>query len=48
MAKTLSLDEIKNLLIRWREAGDKKAFEKLVVGNSGLVGYFAKKYFERY
>ena len=44
MAKKLSLDEIKNLLIRWRALGDKKAFEKLVVGNSGLVGYFAKKY----
>ena len=44
MAKTLSLDETKKLLISWREEGDKKAFEKLVVGNSGLVGYFAKKY----
>ena len=44
MANIISLDETKRLLISWRETGNKKDFEKLVISNSGLVGYFAKKY----
>lgn len=44
MNRILSLDETKNCLIAWRELGDKEALEALMVCNSGLVGYFAKKY----
>ena len=44
MANVLSLDETKELLRKWREEKNPKAYEKLVVGNRGLVGYIAKKY----
>ena len=44
MAKVLSLDETKELLKRWREEKNIKTYVKLVVGNSGLVSYIAKKY----
>lgn len=44
MARRLSLDETKKCLISWKEFGDKKALETLIICNGGLVGFFAKKY----
>lgn len=44
MARRLSLDETKNCLRAWREFADEKALEVLTICNSGLVGFFAKKY----
>ena len=44
MARRLTLEETKNFLRAWRELGDQEAAEGLIVCNSGLVGYIAKKY----
>lgn len=44
MAKKLSLEEIKDYLIKWREYGDKEAQTFLVTSNGALVAYFAKRY----
>lgn len=43
-ARRLTLDETKNCLKAYRELGDEEALEILVICNSGLVGFFAKKY----
>lgn len=45
MNKRLTLEETQENLILWREQGDKKALERLVLSNEGLVGFFAKKYY---
>ena len=44
MARRLNLEETKKCLIAWREQGDKEALTLLIACNSGLVGYFAKKF----
>jgi RNA polymerase sporulation-specific sigma factor len=44
MTRRLSLDETKKYLKAWRELSDKDALETLIVCNSGLVGFLAKKY----
>lgn len=44
MAKRLTLEQTKKLLIAWRELKDKEAFHLLAISNSGLVGSIAKKY----
>lgn len=44
MARRLNLDETKKCLRAWRELGDQDALTLLTVCNSGLVGFFAKKY----
>lgn len=45
MARRLTLEETSKCLIAWRELQDDDALTLLTVCNSGLVGYFAKKYF---
>lgn len=44
MAKKLTLEETKKLLIAWRESQDKEALTLLAVCNTGLVNFWAKKY----
>lgn len=44
MTRRLTLDETKECLKAWREFGDKDALTLLTVCNSGLIGFFAKKY----
>lgn len=44
MSRRLTVDETKKCLIAWRELADEKALEVLTICNSGLVGFFAKKY----
>ena len=42
--RKLTFDEIKTLLIAWREKEDEEALNLLATYNMGLVNYFAKKY----
>lgn len=44
MAKILTFDETNKCLRAWRELNDKNALEILIISNSGLVVFFAKKY----
>lgn len=44
MARRLTLEETEKCLKAWRELKDKDALTLLTVCNSGLVGFFAKKY----
>lgn len=45
MAKRrLTLEETKKCLIAWRELGDKKACEFLIINNEALIVYFVKRY----
>lgn len=44
MARRLTLDEIKEYLIAWREHGDEDALTTLVISKRGMTGYIAKKY----
>lgn len=44
MARSLTLDETKKYLIAFRELKDKDALMLLTVCNSGLIGYFAKRF----
>lgn len=44
MARRLTLEETSKYLIAWRELQDDDALTLLTVCNSGLVGYFARKY----
>lgn len=44
MARRLTLEETEKCLKAWRELKDEDALTLLTVCNSGLVGFFAKKY----
>lgn len=46
MSKILSLDETKELLIGWRENGDRKAYTSLTVHNFDLVNDMVQKHEE--
>lgn len=45
MSKVLSLDETKDLLVAWREFGDREAYTSLTVYNFGLVNTIAKRFY---
>ena len=44
MSKILSLDETRELLVAWRENGDREAYTSLTVYNFGLVNTIAVKH----
>lgn len=45
MSKILSLDETKELLVAWRENGDREAYTSLAVYNFGLVNTIAQRFY---